>query len=105
MIWSGVELATTIIAASIPHLRFALKEASIRSEAYQAGGHQLGDPSRQRLEGITKQINEGTAIESTGRHDDRSDKSMLDDTRDDARDIVQTSLTEVEYSCRADEES
>ena len=79
-----------IIAASIPHLRFALKETSIHSRTYEAGGHRLDDPSRYKLEGTTKQTSKGTTIELARRHDNQSDKSILGDTGDGARDIIQT---------------
>ncbi|KAH7009008.1 hypothetical protein EDB80DRAFT_683986 [Ilyonectria destructans] len=101
LIWAASETAVTIIAASIPFLRLALKEVSHKTKSGTGQIYSLAQFSSQKSQkcGTKSRTTERVDIEATrtGNQDDGSDRSILGDLRCTDNAIVQTTEISVEY--------
>ncbi|KAK0649972.1 hypothetical protein B0T16DRAFT_327280 [Cercophora newfieldiana] len=104
VIWGNAEVATTIMAASIPVLRVLFINAKGSAERYYDSGRRgtgrlPSNPSKNNTIITSNRKNGGYATEGTG-DDDGSDRSILDTTSPGNGRIIQTNEVTLEYSER-----
>ncbi|KAH8650882.1 hypothetical protein BGZ60DRAFT_436753 [Tricladium varicosporioides] len=100
LIWAASETAVTIIAASIPFLRLVVKEVSHKSKNPTSSGFRLESmgTNKSRHRGAATRTNRCVVVAmAAGRCDGGSEKSILGDTGDKNKTILQTNEIAISY--------